>query len=334
MALDPHLRARLVLPAFCAPMFGVSGKPLMAAVCKAGIIAGTNPRNWPNIDAFEHDMLALRDELNAFQAAHPQAPVGPVATNLNLRAGREELERYIRICKAARVDIVVSVRGDPTRLIDQVHAHGGVVWHDATSLRFAEKAIRAGADGIIAIAAGGGGHSGQVTPLTLVPQIRAMFGGTIVMAGAVSTGAAIRAAEVLGADLAYLGTRFIATQESDAPGDYKRMLVESGITDLAYTPAVNGVAANWLRPSLCRHGLDPAMPAPDQPGTGHLPPGVQPWRNLWSAGQGVGLINDIPTVAELVRRLRREYVQACAAPSFAGAASASFDPLFNEGDKP
>jgi len=332
MALDPRLRERLVLPAFCAPMFLVSGRPLLAAACKAGIIAGTNPRNWRSIDAFECDMLALRDELDAFQAEHPLAPVGPLATNLNLRASREELDRYLRICKAARVDIVVSVRGDPTRLIEQVHEHGGVVWHDATSLRFAEKAVRAGADGIIAIASGGGGHSGQVTPLALIPQIRAMFGGTVVMAGAVSTGAAIRAAEVLGADLAYLGTRFIATQESDAPDDYKRMLVESGIADLAYTSAVNGVAANWLQPSLRRHGLDQPMPAPDQPGTGHLPPGVQPWKNVWSAGQGVGLINDIPTVSELVRRLRREYVLACAAPSLARAAAR--DPLFNEGDKP
>lgn len=136
---------------------------------------------------------------------------------------------------------------------------------------------------------------------------------------------------MLGADLAYLGTRFIATQESDAPDDYKRMLVESGIADLAYTSAVNGVAANWLQPSLRRHGR-PAMPAPDQPGTGHLPPGVQPWKNVWSAGQGVGLINDIPTVSELVRRLRREYVLACAAPSLArGCSRSTFRP---EGDKP
>ncbi|MBH1965162.1 MAG: nitronate monooxygenase [Comamonadaceae bacterium] len=321
MALDPRLRERLVLPAFCAPMYLVSGKALLAAACKAGIIAGTNPRNWPSVQAFEHDMLALRRELDEFQTEHPQARVGPLATNLNLRASPEEMANYLRICKAARVDIVVSVRGDPTRLIEQVHEHGGVVWHDATSLRFAEKAIRAGADGIIAIAAGGGGHSGGVTPLTLIPQIRAMFGGTIVMAGAVSNGAAIRAAEVLGADLAYLGTRFIATQESDAPEDYKRMLVDSEIADLAYTAAVNGVPANWLLPSLRQHGLDPAMPKPNQPGAEHLPAGVRPWKNVWSAGQGVGLINDIPTVSELVRRLRNEYVQACGVPSMVQAAS-------------
>ena len=284
-------------------------------------MAGTNPSNWRSVNEFESDMLAIRAELDAFQAANPHARVGPLATNISLRVSREELDRYLRICKAARVDIVISVSGDPTRLIGQVHEAGGVVWHDATSLRFAEKAIGAGADGIIAIGAGGGGHSGTVTPLTLIPQIRAMFGGTIVMAGAVSNGAAIRAAEVLGADLAYLGTRFIATQESDAPDDYKRMIVEAGVTDLAYTPAVNGVAANWLAASLRSHGFDPRDPrVPAHHDVSHLPPGMQPWKTVWSAGQGVGLIDDIPTVAQLVRRLRDEYVQACDRPSMADAA--------------
>jgi nitronate monooxygenase len=323
MALDPKLRDRLVLPAFCAPMFLVSGRQLLAAACKAGIAAGTNPRNWPSLEAFEADMLSLRADLDAFQAAHPRARVGPLATNLNLRAGREELDRYLRVCKAARIDIVVSAGGDPTRLIGQVHEHGGVVWHDVTSLQFAEKAIRAGADGIIAIGAGGGGQSGTVTPLTLVPQIRSMFDGTIVLAGAVSSGAAIRAAEVLGADLAYLGTRFIATRESAAPDAYKRMLVEALITDLAYTPAVNGVPANWLLPSMRTHGVDPASPAPERGSTEHLPPGIRPWRDVWSAGQGVGLIHDIPAVDELVRRLRREYLEACRRPSMADAAASS-----------
>ncbi|WP_326536575.1 NAD(P)H-dependent flavin oxidoreductase [Pseudorhodoferax sp.] len=316
MTLDPRLRARLVLPAFCAPMHHVSGRRLLAAACKAGIAAGTNPMNWPDAQAFEADMLALRRELDAHQAEHPGARIGPLATNLNLRAGRDETARYLAICKAARVDIVVSVAGDPTRLIEQVHEHGGVVWHDATSLRFAEKAIRAGADGIIAIGAGGGGHSGTVTPLALIPQIRAMFDGTIVMAGAVAHGAAIRAAEVLGADLAYLGTRFIATQESDAPQAYKQMLVDADGADLAYTPAVNGVPANWLLPSLRAHGVDTQdlrIPA----GARHLalPPGTLPWRDVWSAGQGVGLVRDIPTVAELVLRLRREYAAACSRPA-------------------
>jgi len=321
MALDPRLRDRLVLPAFCAPMFLVSGVPLLAAACKAGIVAGTNPKNWRSAAEFEADMMALRADLDAFQAAHPQARVGPLASNLNLRASPEETDNYIRICKAARVDIIVSVGGDPTRLIKQVHDNGGVVWHDATSLPFAEKAIRAGADGIIAIGAGGGGQSGLVTPLTLIPQIRRMFDGTIVMAGAVSDGAAIRAAEVLGADLAYLGTRFIATQESGAPQEYKQMIVDAGIADLAYTAAVHGVPTNWLKASMDQHGIDPRAPAPPRNSTDHLPADVRAWRDVWSAGQGVGLIHDIPAVDELVRRLRREYAHACALPSMASVAA-------------
>ena len=321
MALDPRIRSRLMLPAFCAPMFLVTTPALLVEACKAGIAAGTNPKNCRSVEQFEIEMLAVRSALDAWQAEHPAARIGPLATNLDLKAGALETRRHLDICRAARVDIIVTVAGDPTELIRRVHDDGGVVWHDATSLRYAEKAIRAGADGIIAIGAGGGGHSGTVSHLALIPQIRAIFDGTLVMAGAVSTGAAIRAAEVLGADLAYLGTRFIATQESGAAQEYKELLVSQGVGDLLYTPAVNGVAANWLLESMRRAGLDPAeLPTPQGHGTSHLPASAKPWLNVWSAGQGIGLIRDIPSVAALVQRLRREYVAACAVPDMAEVA--------------
>jgi len=322
MSLNPSIRNQLVLPAFCAPMFLVSTPRLLVEACKAGIIAGTNPGNCRSVEQFEAEMLAVRAELDAWQAAHPQARIGPLAVNIDLKIGATETTRYLGICRAARAEIIVSVGGDPTQLIRRVHDEGGVVWHDATSIRFAEKAIRAGADGIIAIGAGGGGHSGQISHLALIPQIRAMFDGTIVMAGAVSNGAAIRAAEVLGADLAYLGTRFIATQESGASQEYKELLVSEGIDGLLYTPAMNGVPANWLVESLRRAGLDPsALPTPRGHGTQHLPAQVKPWFNVWSAGQGIGQIHDIPTVSELVLRLRREYVAACALPDMSETAA-------------
>ena len=184
-------------------------------------------------------------------------------------------------------------------------------------------AIRAGADGLVAIGAGGGGHSGTISHLALIPRIRAMYEGVIVMAGAVGSGAVVRAAEVLGADLAYLGTRFIATKESDAPAEYKELLVSQTSADLAYTGDIAGVPANWMIESMRRVGLDPDnLPKPVGRGMrhDHLPDGVTPWKNLWSAGQGVDLIDDIPSVAELVRRLRREYVAACETPSFIDAA--------------
>ena len=218
------------------------------------------------------------------------------------------------LCAKYGVEIIISVGGDPTELVARVHDFGGKVFHDITSLRFAEKAIAAGADGLNCIGAGGGGHSGTISHLALIPRIRAIFDGTIVMAGAVSTGAVIRAAEVLGADLAYLGTRFIATQEADAPDAYKQLLVSQTSTDLIYTGDVAGVPANWMIESIRQVGLDPEnLPKPLGRGMrhDHLPEGVTPWKNLWSAGQGIDLIDDIPTVAELVARLRREYVAAC-----------------------
>jgi nitronate monooxygenase len=192
-----------------------------------------------------------------------------------------------------------------------------------TSLRFAEKAMAAKADGLTCIGAGGGGHSGTISHLALIRTIRAMYDGTIIMAGAVSDGATIRAAEVLGADLAYLGTRFIATVESEAPAAYKELLVSQTSSDLVYTGKVAGVPANWLLESIRRVGLDPDD-LPEPLGRGmrhdHLPAQAQPWKTIWSAGQGIDLINDIPTVAELVRRLRREYVAACQVPDMAEVA--------------
>jgi nitronate monooxygenase len=172
------------------------------------------------------------------------------------------------------------------------------------------------------IGAGGGGHSGTISHLALVPRVRAMFDGVIIMAGAISTGAAIRAAEILGADLAYLGTRFIATQESNAAPEYKEMLVSEGAGDVIFTPKVAGGAANWLKASLRKVGLDPDnLPEPGpKGGHGHLPEGLRPWFNIWSAGQGIELISDIPSVAVLIRRLRQEYAAACATPDMAEVA--------------
>lgn len=322
MSLNSRIRNRLVLPAFCAPMYLVSTPRLLVEACKAGIVAGTNPSNCRSIEQFEAEMLFVRTELDAWQGAHPSARIGPLAINLDLKTSAADTSRYLGICRAARVEIVVSVGGDPTQLIRRVHDEGGVVWHDATSIRFAEKAIRAGADGIIAIGAGGGGHSGVVSHLALIPQIRKVFDGTIVMAGAVSSGAAIRAAEILGADLAYLGTRFIATQESGATQEYKDLLVSQGIDGLMYTPDINGVPANWLIESMRRVGLDPSnLPTPQGHGTKHLPPQVKPWSNVLSAGQGIGQIHDIPAVADLVLRLRREYVAACNTPDMSEIAA-------------
>jgi nitronate monooxygenase len=323
MALDPTLRSGLTLPAICAPMFLVTGPALVREACKAGVIGGLPRQNARSFERFEAWLAEIRADLDAYRADHPEARIAPVAVNLATRMPEDELKTHLDACRRYGVEIIISATGDPTELIGRVHDWGGKVFHDVTNVRFAEKAIGAGADGLTCIGAGGGGHSGTISHLALIPQIRAMFDGVIIMAGAVSTGAAIRAAEILGADLSYLGTRFIATQESDAPQAYKDLLVSQTSAGLMYTGKIAGVPANWMAESMRMVGLDPAdLPEPVGKGMrhDHLPEGVRPWLNLWSAGQGIDLIGDIPTVAELVRRLRAEYVAACETPDMAEAA--------------
>lgn len=321
MTLDPHLRARLVLPAICAPMFRVSSPALVREACKGGLIGALPRQNARDIETFDAWLGDINDALKAHVDSNPGARVGPVAVNLS-RLREDELTDHLAVCRKHDVKIIISAMGDPTELIRRVHDWGGKVFHDVTTIRFAEKAIMARADGLTCIGSGGGGHSGQISHLAFIPRVRAMFDGTIIMAGCVSTGAAVRAAEILGADLAYLGTRFIATQESNAPPEYKEMLVSQSAKDLIFTPKVAGMAANWLKESLRRVGLDPDhLPTP-QPGEGrgHLPEGARPWATIWSAGQGIELINDVPSVADLIVRLRREYVAACQLPDMADVA--------------
>lgn len=319
MSLDPAIRDRLTLPAVCAPMFLVSGPRLVAEACKAGTIGVLPRHNVRTLEQFDLWLAEINDDIDACRAESRDARIGPVAVNLDPGLAPDDLDGHLDVCERRGVELFVTATGDPTAVVARVHDRGGRVFHDVTTLRHAERAIEAGVDGVICIGSGGGGHSGTIGHLTLVPRVREIFDGTIVMAGGVSTGAAIRAAEVLGADLAYLGTRFIATEESLAPSAYKEMLLEHGLSSLRYTGVVAGAPANWLLPSLARHGID--LDGLIDAG-GRLPCGeVRPWRDIWSAGQGIELIDDLPTVAELVRRLRGEYVEACAVPSMAAAAA-------------
>lgn len=323
MALDERLRRKLTLPAVCAPMFLVTGPELVAAACKSGLVGSLPRQNARGLDTFEQWLRDIRAELDAHAEEHPGARIGPLAVNLATAFEADELAANLALCERYGVDIIISAQGNPAELARRVHDWGGIIFHDVTTMRFAEKAIAAGVDGLTCIGAGGGGHSGTISHLVLIPKIRSIFDGVILMAGAVSNGAAIRAAEILGADLSYLGTRFIATQESRAADDYKAMLVRGTSADLMYTPDIAGVSANWMTESIRAVGLDPdALPKPDRPGMTHkhLPEGVKPWKNLWSAGQGIDLIEDVPSVADVVTRLRREYVAACETPSMVDAA--------------
>ena len=320
MSLPAHIRSRLTLPAVCAPMFLVTTPKLVREACLAGVIGGLPRQNARSIEEFGAWLQMIRAAIDERRAADPDARLAPIAVNLASRMPPADFEANLDLCDRYGVEIIINATGNPTELTRRAHDHGMLVWADAISLRFADKGMEAGVDGITAIGAGGGGHSGVVNHLTLLAAIRDRgFAGTLIMAGAVSTGAHIRAAEVLGADLAYLGTRFIATEESGAADAYKQMLVEETSAGLMYTPKIGGVAANWLTASMRLVGLDPDnLPAPAEPGRmgyGHLPEGVRPWANLWSAGQGIDQIHDVPGVAELVARLRREYAAACATPA-------------------
>jgi len=323
MALDSSIASQLNLPAVCAPMFLISNPAMVIAACKAGIVGALPRANARSFELFEEWLKDIRRELDRFSETHPHARVGPVAINLDTRLSPQEADLNLAACKRHGVQIIISAVGSPKELTPRVHDHGMKIWHDVTSVRFAEKAAAAGVDGLTCVGAGGGGHSGNIGPLVLIPRIRQFFEGTLLMAGSISNGAAIRAAEILGADLAYMGTRFIATAEANVDPDYARMLVECRSEDLSFTPKIAGVAANWLIPSLKRFGLDSDnLPAPCEPGVshGHLPPHIKPWSNLWSAGQGIDLIEDVPPIRDLVARLSREYVAACERPSFADVA--------------
>lgn len=318
MAFPQALKERMALPVFAAPMFLVSGTELAVACCKAGVIGSLTRNHCRDFEEMVEQLRTVREALDAFEGEGGRA--APLAMNISPTFGQDEFARHLTVCRDYGVDIIVTSVGNPTANAPLVRDHGMLHFHDATTIRFAEKAAEAGVDGIVCIGAGGGGHAGQISHLSFIPQVRSFFDGTIVMAGALSTGAAVRAAEILGADLAYMGTRFIATYESDAPSAYKAMLVEGGAADVTYTRGVNGLPASWLKASLRETGLDPEnLFIPDGRSTEHLPEGKTPWRDIWSAGQGIALIDDIPAMSELVARLEEEYRAACAIPAWGEA---------------
>ena len=304
-------RSSLSLPVICAPMFLVTGPDLVREACLAGLVGVIPRHNARTLEQFEGWLEAIQTARK--EALARSVKVGPLVVNVGAKLSAADITDTLQLAASYGVETVISVGGGPREVVRVAHSKSMGVLHDVISLEFAKKAIGQGVDGLIAIGLGGGGHSGLLSHLTLIEKIRTTFKGPLVMAGGISTGAGVRAAEVLGADYAYIGTRFIATKEANAPAEYKQMLVESTSEDLVYTPDITGVAANWLKPSLQRCGIDIETLA--KPGAGrfdHLPNDIRPWRDIWSAGQGIDLIDDVPDVTTLVARLVREYQAACA----------------------
>lgn len=298
----------LRLPAIAAPMFLTSGPDLVVAACNAGV-TGTFPALNRRSSAGFAEWL---DEI----AARLNPGAAPFGVNLIVHSSNRRLDADLEVAVRHRVPLVITSLGAAPEVVEAVHGYGGLVFHDVINRRHAEKAAAAGVDGIIAVAAGAGGHAGTLSPFALVSEIREVFAGTIVLGGAISTGAQIAAARLLGADLAYLGTRFLATREAMVPAAYKEMLLRSRAADILYTPDISGVHANFLRPSILAQGLDPDnLPAP---GRLDMSSEARAWSTLWSAGHGTGAISDIPGAAELCDRLVAEYRTAmraaCADP--------------------
>ena len=317
MTVPALFRGTLRLPAIAAPMFLVSGPALVTATCQAGV-AGT----FPALNARTSEQLAgwlteIDAALAAARAADPAAPVAPYGINLILHPSNPRLAPDLALVGRRRVPFVIASLGHPGAVVEAVHAYGGLVFSDVIHADHARKAIAAGVDGIVAVASGAGGHAGAQSAFSLVREIREFWDGALILGGAIADGYAVRAAEVLGADFAYLGTRFIATRESSAPEAYKQMLVDATAKDIVYTDAVSGVNANFLWPSLEKAGYRREELAQGV-GQGQLKPLVEEaraWRELWSAGHGVATIHDVPAVRALCDRLATEYRAACAAPA-------------------
>lgn len=330
----PSVLSRLRLPVVSAPMFIASGPELVVAQCLSGVVGSfpaLNARPQAELDRWLTDIDA---QLDAHRQAHPDAVIGPVAVNQIVHASNTRLEADLDVCIAHQVPIIISsLRAPESSWISRVHAYGGIVLHDVINVRHAQKALEAGVDGLIAVAAGAGGHAGTLSPFALLGEIRSFFDGPLVLSGAIASGNAILAAQAAGADLAYVGTRWLATPEARISDDYRQALVDARAADVVYSDFFTGVSGNYLRASIVAAGLDPdhlpkadksklnALTKTDDAGGAGADPasGAKAWRDIWGAGQGVGQIDAVMPAAHVADRLEREYL-AARARLFGGAA--------------
>lgn len=308
-ALDP---SRLALPLIGAPLFIISQPELVIAQCKAGVIGAFPSLNARPADMLEAWLLRIEEELAAHDRENPDRKAAPFAVNLIVHKSNDRLMADLDVVVKHRVPVVITSLGARPDINEAVHSYGGVVLHDVISDTFARKAIEKGADGLIAVAAGAGGHAGTISPFALVQEIRQWFDGPLALSGSIANGRAALAALAMGADFAYVGSAFIATREAHAAEEYKEMIVASRAQDIVYTNLFTGVAGNYLRPSIERAGLDPDNLPQSDPSKMDFSAGrpVKAWRDIWGCGQGIGAVTDIPTAAQLVARLTREFEAA------------------------
>jgi nitronate monooxygenase len=314
MPIPAAFRDRLSLPLIGSPMFIASTPELVIEQCKAGIIGSFPALNARPASQLDEWLARIQEELDAHARANPGAKVAPYAVNQICHASNDRLQHDVEACVRHKVPLIITSLRPPREIVEAAHSYGGLVFHDVISVKHARKAAEQGVDGIIAVCAGAGGHAGTLSPFALVREIREVFDGTIVLSGAMSSGADVLAAQAIGADMAYIGTRFLATNEAHVMDEYKQMIVESTAEDIVYTNLFSGVKGNYLRGSVVRTGFDPDnLPEADKSkmnfGSGSdLKAKV--WRDIWSAGQSVGNIHDVLPAGELIARMVREYEDA------------------------
>ena len=314
MALPNILKDKLRLPVVGAPLFIVSHPALVIAQCKAGIVGAFPALNARPISQLDEWLHEITEALSAHDRAHPERPASPFAVNQIVHKSNARLEEDMAMTVKWKAPIVITSLGAREDVNAAVHGYGGITLHDIINDRFAHKAIEKGADGLIAVAAGAGGHAGPVSPFALIQDIRAWFDGPLLLSGAIATGRAVLAAQVMGADLAYIGSAFVATAEARAVDAYKQAIVNGDASDIVGSSYFTGVFGNYLKSSIVKSGLDPdSLPLGEAKAMNFASSGssgAKPWRDIWGSGQGIGAVKEVAPVAELVARLEREYAQA------------------------
>ena len=309
----PAVLSRLRLPVIGSPLFIISNPELVIAQCTAGIVGSFPALNARPASQLDEWLAQITEALAAWDRAHPGQPAAPFAVNQIVHRSNERLEHDMELCARYKVPLVITSLGARPEVNQAVHSWGGIVLHDVIDDRFAHKAVEKGADGLIAVAAGAGGHAGTLSPFALVQEIRAWFDGPLVLSGAIARGDSILAAQAMGADLAYMGSAFIATEEARAVGAYKQMVVDSSARDIVYSSLFTGVRGNYLRGSIVAAGLDPDhLPAgdPSQMDFAAAIGGAKAWKDIWGCGQGIGAVREVLPARALVQRLQAEYQAA------------------------
>lgn len=314
MSLPEWLKTTLELPVLGSPLFIVSGPELVIAQCKAGIIGSFPALNARPVAQLDEWLTRIAEELGVYKALHPEKKIAPYAVNQICHSSNDRLMKDMETCVKHKVPIIITSLRPPSEIVDAAHSYGGLVFHDVINVKHARKAAEQGVDGLILVCAGAGGHAGTLSPFALVREVRQWFKGAVLLSGAIADGWGIASALALGADLAYIGTRFIATGEANAESSYKQALIDHAANDIVYSNLFTGVHGNYLGPSIAAAGLDPAnLPVVDKSKMNFGSGGnmkARAWRDIWGSGQGIGQISDAPPVAELVERLKAEFVAA------------------------